>query len=149
MLLKAIVISMAEDTYQVYVTIPVLDGSSSKTDFRNVNKRLATICTVPGCNPLYSTGDVVYVDFEKEDEQYPVVLGMLYRAEKSDSTSDMKVQSLKVLVNTDLSDDVSIGDLNYELLSQGGTVIVEGSGTSADAKYDGKVATLVYKGEVS
>lgn len=146
MLLKAIVISMAEDTYQVYVTIPVLDGSSSKIDFKNVNKRLATICTIPGCSPLYSTGDVVYVDFEQEDQRYPVVLGMLYRAEKSDSISDIQAQSLKVVVNTDLSDDISIGNLTYDKLEQGGVIISEGD--SSNKKYDGSVATLVYKGEV-
>lgn len=148
MLVKGIVISMAEDIHQVYITIPVLDGASSKIDFRNVNKRLATICTIPGCKPLYSTGDVVYVDFEQEDQKYPVVLGMLYRAEKSDSISDIQAQSLKVTVNTDLSDDISIGSLNYEELSQS-RVVVTGSGGTTDTKYDGKVATLVYKGEVN
>ena len=150
MLVKGIVISMAEDIHQVYITIPLLDNTTSKTDFRNVPKRLATICTIPGCSPLYSRGDVVYVDFEQEDQKYPVVLGMLYRAEPSDSISDMKAQSLEVAVNTKLSNDINIGDLNYNsLVNAGKTITIEDTDSSDISSYNGTVVTDIYKGEVS
>lgn len=150
MLVKGIVISMAEDIHQVYITIPLLDNTTSKTDFRNVSKRLATICTIPGCKPLYARGDVVYVDFEQDDQKYPVVLGMLYRAEPSDSISDMKAQSLEVEVNTKLSNDVSIGDLNYNsLLNSSRSISIEDTDASDISSYNGTVITDIYKGEVS
>ena len=117
MLVKGIIVSMAEDVHQAYITIPLFDNSTSKIDFKNVNKRLATICTLPGCDLLYSIGDVVYVDFEQDNQEYPVILGRLYRDGEVGSISNITAHSLKVNVNTELSNDTSIGDLSYDNLN--------------------------------
>lgn len=117
MLVKAIVISMAEDLYSAYITIPIYDNTSSKSDFSNVPHRLASICPLPGCSPFYSPGDVVYVDFENDNQANPVILGCLYREKSSDSSLNLNVSSLKVNVNTHLSTDTSIGNIKYENIS--------------------------------
>lgn len=117
MLFKAIIISMAENPYQAYITIPALDGSDSKNNFLGLKKRLATICSLPGCAPLYATGDVVYVEFEQDNMLDPVIIGQLYRENYNDSTINVSAESLEVYVNTSLSDDTNIGDVSYNNLT--------------------------------
>lgn len=116
MIFKAIVASVirsralnSNDT--VYVTIPVLDGSSSKNNFKGVNKRLATVCSLPGCKPKYAEGDVVYVDFEQDDMSKPVIIGSLLSSKSNSSVIDLYANSLTVDVNTQLPNETYVDDV--------------------------------------
>lgn len=115
MIFKAIVASVTRDPERdndkIYVTIPVLDGSSSKSDFKGVNKRLANICSLPGCMPKYAEGDVVYVDFEQDNMAQPIIIGSLMSSKSNNSVIDLYVDSLTVDVNTQLPDETYIDDV--------------------------------------
>lgn len=117
MIFKAIVVERTDDDNQIYITIPRLDGSTSKTNFKGVNKRLANICSLPGCNPVYATGDVVYVDFEQNDMANPIIIGSLLSSESKNSIVNLNAESLIVNVNTQLSDDIQIGEVDYSQIS--------------------------------
>lgn len=112
MIFKAIVASVISDPERdndkIYVTIPILDGSSSKSDFKGVNKRLATICSLPGCIPKYAEGDVVYVDFEQDNMSQPIIIGSLMSSKSNTSVIDLYADSLTVDVNTQLSGETII-----------------------------------------
>lgn len=130
MIFKAIVVSRTDDDNQIYVTIPVLDGSNSKTNFKGVNKRLATVCSLPGCTPVYATGDVVYIDFEQDNMSYPIVIGSLLSSESKKSIINLDAESLTVNVNTQLSEDTYIGDNSYENIPTNGSSSNSGGGGS-------------------
>ena len=111
MIFKAIVTSEAKDNEnRVYVTIPVLDGASSKNDFRGINQRLANICSLPGCIPKYAKGDVVYVDFEQDNMSDPIIIGSLMSSKSNNAVIDLYADSLTVDVNTQLSGETFIED---------------------------------------
>lgn len=119
MIFKAIVVSRTEDDDKIYITIPVLDGSNSKENFKGINKRLATVCSLPGCTPVYATGDVVYVDFEQDNMANPIVIGSLLSSESKNSIINLDAESLTVNVNTQLSEDTYIGENSYENIPTG------------------------------
>lgn len=129
MIFKAIVVSRTEDDDKIYITIPVLDGSNSKENFKGVNKRLATVCSLPGCTPVYATGDVVYVDFEQDDMANPIVIGSLLSSESKNSIINLDAESLIVNVNTQLSEDTYIGENSYENIPTGGNSSGSGGGS--------------------
>lgn len=98
------IIETIENKYTAKVRIPkydkiVSDATSTKTE------DLATgiICTLPGMNITYSEGDVVLVDFENDELSKPVILGLLYREEESDSI--LEINNI----------DSSINDINDKL----------------------------------
>lgn len=128
MIFKAIVVSRTKDDNKIYITIPVLDGSNSKENFKGVNKRLATVCSLPGCTPIYATGDIVYVDFEEDNMAYPVVIGSLLSSESKSSIINLDAESLTVNVNTQLSEDTAIGNTMYDQIAFAGS----SEGGSAD-----------------
>lgn len=131
MIFKAIVTSSSkENEDKVYITIPILDGASSKEDFRGVNQRLATICSLPGCIPKYAQGDVVFVDFEQDNMSEPIIIGSLMSSKSNTSVIDLYADSLTVDVNTQLPEDTfTIEDNIIGTGSEGG-----GGGTTANAQ---------------
>lgn len=121
MIFKAIVTSSSkENEDKVYITIPILDGASSKEDFRGVNQRLATICSLPGCIPRYAQGDVVFVDFEQDNMSEPIIIGSLMSSKSNTSVIDLYADSLTVDVNTQLPEDTFIEDSIIGTGSEGG-----------------------------
>ena len=118
MLHKAIIEYVDTDSYQFKVRIPILDkkydalGSTS-----NSNLYDATVCIFPGGNPEFALGDVVYVDFEDNDLGKPVIMGVLYRQGSNSSTS-INCESLNVNVSATLPENISIGNITKERLSE-------------------------------
>ena len=112
--MKAIIESNSLDN-QYRVRIPKyhkLRGVSTATPTESLP--YATICCQPGIVPSYEIGDIVYVDFENDNISYPVIFGKLLRQEDTQlSWSDIKTRSLKVDVDTTLSEETKIGNINY------------------------------------
>lgn len=136
MIFKAIVTSEAKDNEnRVYVTIPVLDGASSKNDFRGINQRLANICSLPGCVPKYAKGDVVYVDFEQDNMSDPIIIGSLMSSKSNNSVIDLYADSLTVDVNTQLSGETFIED-DQATANQNTTVIDDNDSGGSDIDWD-------------
>ena len=146
MIFKAIVTSEAKDNEnRVYVTIPVLDGASSKNDFRGINQRLANICSLPGCIPKYAKGDVVYVDFEQDNMSDPIIIGSLMSSKSNNAVIDLYADSLTVDVNTQLSGETFIED-GQATANQ--TTVLPDSGGGSDVRYQNRIETIgILKGE--
>ena len=79
----------------------------------------ATVCYIPGIIPIYSVGDIVYVDFENDDLSFPVILGKLLCDDNKDKTlPNIKANSLSVDIDTRLSNDTQIGTVTYTDIRQ-------------------------------
>lgn len=146
MIFKAIVTSEAKDNEnRVYVTIPVLDGASSKNDFRGINQRLANICSLPGCIPKYAKGDVVYVDFEQDNMSDPIIIGSLMSSKSNNAVIDLYADSLTVDVNTQLSGETFIED---DQATANQTTVLPDSGGGSDVRYQNRIETIgILQGE--
>lgn len=120
MLMKAIIESNNIDN-QYKIRIPKyhkLKGVAGASSYDQLP--FASICYLPGIFPNYSIGDIVYIDFENDDLSYPVILGKLLSDNNISerSVSDIETRSLKVQVDTTLSEDVKIGQIQYNDLEQ-------------------------------
>lgn len=115
MLIKAFIESN-EINNQYKIRIPKyhkLSGTPGATPDSDLP--IASVCYLPGIIPNYAVGDIVFVDFENNDLSFPVILGKLLCDENNaeESISDITTRSLKVEVDTKLSEDIKIGALNY------------------------------------
>ncbi len=77
----------------------------------------ATVCTLPGINPLYKENDIVWIDFENNELDVPVILGLLYRESGSNSISDIDCKTLKVEVESSLPRETLIGNVSKDIQS--------------------------------
>lgn len=90
MIQKAIIEEIIQGGYQARVRIPRYNkAASSPTATDTGDLAIATICTFPGVHPSYQLGDIVFVGFENEEINQPVILGLLYRDNMGNSMSDM------------------------------------------------------------
>lgn len=92
---------------------------------------IAKIASPPGCSPKYKVGDVVFVCIENDSLSNPVVVGSLVGDRRSSSTSDMALDSLAVKVNTNLSEDTSIGEVTKDNIK-----CLLGLGENVQKKFD-------------
>ena len=118
MLQKAI-IEKKLDKYSMKVRIPVYNKVKSDPTATPTNELYtATIQTLPGCSPNYQEGDVVIVDFENDDLSFPIIIGLLYRENMPQGSTDITADSLVVNVNTNLSENTLIGEVTPESLKK-------------------------------
>lgn len=119
MITKAIIESNQVDN-QYKIRIPKyhkLQGIATSTTTDQLP--FATVCYIPGIVPVYSIGDIVYVDFENDDLSFPIILGKLLCNDNEDKTlSNIKANSLKVEIDTRLSEDTQIGTITYKDMSK-------------------------------
>ena len=104
MLCKGIVDKVI-DPYSARVRIPIyhqIEGAPFATEAENLP--IASICVMPGMEMALKRGDIVYVDFEMDERENPIIMGCLSRPDMT-SSSSISTQSLKVFVNCDLPVD--------------------------------------------
>lgn len=115
MITKAIIESQQIDN-QYKIRIPKFHKLSGVVDATPYSQLpVASVCYLPGIIPNYAVGDIVYVDFENDDLSYPIIIGKFLCDTNisEDSVCDINTRSLKVQVDTNLSTETKIGDLNY------------------------------------
>lgn len=99
-------------TYQV--RIPIID-KTSKSSLTNNILATAVISSQINCPLNYRIGDVVFVDFEENNYNKPVILGSLYSGTNSQSKPTLLLNSIEVKENATLSSNTKIGkDIKYE-----------------------------------
>lgn len=109
MLTKAIIEEVI-DTYSAKVRIPIyhqIEPSPFATNIKDLP--IASICVLPGTSMALRKNDVVFVDFEMDQVERPVIIGCLSR-EDSSSSCNINAQSLKVEVDCTLPGDTSFGE---------------------------------------
>lgn len=113
MLTKGIILDKIS-TNKYSVRIPILGTTSLGNT--NVDSSIveSTICYAPGDYNNYINGDVVYIMFEDNQYDRPVILGKLYIGVEEQANNLIKCSSLEVLHDVDLPETTKIGDLTYK-----------------------------------
>ncbi|WP_300924709.1 hypothetical protein [uncultured Clostridium sp.] len=110
MITKGIVEEIVD--YKAKVRLPIYDDvPDSKIGTKINNLSSATICSI--CNIQYpvSVGDIVYVGFEDNDNNKPIILGHLYRKIKTNTTPGLTLGLLTTTSTTKLNEDTYIGNI--------------------------------------
>lgn len=97
----------------VKVRIPILDkviNSSTGTPIENY--QTATECVLPNFSYNFTAGDIVFVDFEENNMDSPVIIG--YLTNTSNQRPDGKTLSVSVESESSLPYDTSIGSVKKE-----------------------------------
>lgn len=113
MITRAIVESV-EDAYHVRVRVPTLDRTTvSNVHSDTTGLNIATICTLTQYDPNLQVGDIVFVAFEDRGLSNPVVIGYLYRNEKTQTYADQVLGTLQVIDTAKLPTNTTIGSVTY------------------------------------
>ena len=124
MLLKGIIVEYSGNKYKV--RIPTFEAAGSDKQYI-VD---ATLSYSPGNLKGLVIGDVVYVGFENNRIDKPVILGKLATDKEEIPAALFKPQSLEVPGTTSLSENTTIGNITYnELL----TAVLGGTGNMGPA----------------
>ena len=113
MITKATIEKVLNDkTYQV--RIPIID-KTSKASLTNNVLSTAVISSQLNCPLNFKTGDVVYVDFEENNYNRPVILGNFYKPSDINSKPTVNLNSIEIIGSVNLSKETVIGkDIKYE-----------------------------------
>ena len=101
------------------IRIPIFDRIetvSHKTSFEHLLSAPASINK--GCNDQFQKGDVVFIAFENNDLESPIIIGHLYRENilKDKLGPILNARNLIVDGNTSLSTSTKIGEIDYQKL---------------------------------
>ena len=111
MVTKGIVEELIDD-YKVRVRIPSfngIQGTAAATDTKDLYA--ATIATIPNCKLNLQLKDIVYLAFEDNKLDSPVIIGQLSRATTTEQNAIMKLDTLNVGVDAYLPSYTHIGDV--------------------------------------
>ena len=99
------------------------------------------IANQPGIINGYTEGDVVFVDFENDDLDHPLIIASLYRGSKyTTAKSGFTGDSIDVNGSARFSPDFQVGEITYrDLLSLKKylNLVEEGNGLFDEIKIDG------------
>ncbi len=111
MITKAIV-SEIVDNYSVKVRVPRYDGVSfENTAVSDEDLSIAYMCTLPNMRINPVVGDVVFIEYEDNDQSKPIIVGYLFREDVGDTVCDIIANSLTIKGDTHLSSDTTIGNV--------------------------------------
>ena len=111
MIVKGIIESTFKN--QAKVRIPIFDkvfSASLGTEYNNLSE--ATMCVPPKFDMNIKQGDTVYILFEDNNRQKPIIIGFV----KNDKNSFCNSETIDLHIenSANLSDNVSIGDVNKD-----------------------------------
>lgn len=96
------------------VYIPLLRKANAPESSATLS---ATLIVLPGVENSLKVDDVVFVTFEDNQMDKPVILGKLYTGKEDNITTNLTVKSLVSLENTDLQNNTTIENINLTTLS--------------------------------
>jgi len=106
------------DGYKALVRLPIYNNSAaSKHSTKTEDLPKATFCSLPNIEIPFAKGDIVFVGFEDNDTNKPIILGHLYKAEGNPATPGLNLSTLKTTSSTKLSNNTWIGDVTPNELS--------------------------------
>lgn len=101
------------------VRIPIFDRIEEATHHTSNENLLTAVASInKGCNNQFQVGDIVFIAFENNDLESPVIIGHLYREALLDDKLGpvINAKNLNITGNTTLSTSTQIGDINYQKL---------------------------------
>lgn len=110
MILKGIIEGIMNDNNQIKVRIPQLHKIQSAPNATpTAELPNASICSAPGIIPAYKQGDVVFVGFEGNDINNPIIIGALYNKSTFNKIYvDINVNNANIKSKTTMSQDVEV-----------------------------------------
>ena len=108
MIAKAVIQEQINNKFKVRIPLFESAGSSDPCIL------LATLCYVPGNLDCYNIGDVVFVAFENNQINSPVIIGKLYTGTEKLNTRLNKSSVLKVDTEANLPNQTRIGEFSAE-----------------------------------
>ena len=106
------------DAYSARVRIPFfngLQGTASATETKDLY--IATIATLPNCKLNLQLKDIVYLAFEDNKFDCPVIIGQLSREATTDRNAVLRVDTLNTNVDAYLPSYTYIGDITPQEIS--------------------------------
>lgn len=112
MITKAIIEEVI-DCYSVRVRIPLynkLDGVQSATPKDELS--IAPICSIPNCKISFNKGDIVFVSFEEDLIEQPVVIGHLLKENMGNTFFEITTSEIEVKNSAVLPSNTTIGEVS-------------------------------------
>lgn len=119
MITKAVIteVSTLENKYIVNIPLFESPGVSSQTSKLSNTLFSATLSHEPSLTYAYNVGDVVFVSFEDDELDRPIILGKLYLTdEEIKDRGKLEVSTLKVHDQVTLPKSTIIGDIDFSKL---------------------------------
>lgn len=104
MIFRAFIKELPKNDNRFLVRIPPLEDNTTKEFVVP-----ALLCNQPGEYSNYMVGDVVFVEFENNKLDVPIIMGKLYTGIDKDSRGYFKIDKLEVTGGIELPDDAQIG----------------------------------------
>lgn len=153
MITKAYIISKEQNSNKYNVRIPFFEKPGINSENSNLSRThfSATLAHEPTIFDTYNIGDCVFVGFENNELNRPVIIGKLYT--KNDTSATSGLIETKVLTAVDkatLPADTTIDGINWQQVQQLFAEVdyinakIDGKKTDVEIEYDGEIdGTLV------
>lgn len=110
MLMKALIKQLPDIGSNIFkVRVPYLEDNTKTEIILN-----ATYCITPGIYDGLSVDDCVFIDFEEDQLEKPVILGKLYINSMEQANTKIVTNNLNVTESVTLPDSTKIGDFGIE-----------------------------------
>lgn len=113
MVTKAIIKNKIVDSNKYLIEIPYLSQSSVSNNGITNSVLEATLSHTPGIVNSYDEGDVVFITFEDDKKDKPIIIGKLLLTDNN-SRGFANFSSISVLKKANLSEDTTIGNFNFK-----------------------------------
>jgi len=118
MITKAI-IEQKVNNYEFKVRMPYYNRSADSPNATKTDDLYtATVCCMPNNDMNYQIGDIVFLAFEDNKINSPVILGQLFRESKTDSNPELVCNSINSSVDAFLPECTYIGEVGPTELQQ-------------------------------
>lgn len=120
MITKAYIINKEQNSNKYYVRIPIFEKPGINSENSNLSRThfSATLAHEPTIFDAYNIGDCVFVGFENNELNRPVIIGKLYTKNDTSATSGLiETKVLTVLDKVTLPADTTIGGINFSNIS--------------------------------
>lgn len=118
MITKGYIVEILRENNKFNVRIPFFETASMRSFDEKSSSVIyeSTLCYQPGNLNSYNVGDCVFVGFEDNQLEKPIILGKLYLGEEKKATNYQFASSLKVEEKTILPNDTKIGDIHLSVI---------------------------------
>lgn len=120
MITKAYIVNKEQNSNKYHVRIPIFEKPGINSENSNLSRThfSATLAHEPTIFDSYNIGDCVFVGFENNELNRPVIIGKLHTKNETSATSGLiETKVLTVLDKTTLPADTTIGEINFANIS--------------------------------
>lgn len=152
MITKAYIINKEQNSNKYYVRIPMFEKPGINSENSNLSRThfSATLAHEPTIFDAYNIGDCVFVGFENNELNRPVILGKLYKNNDKEVRGSLDAHALFIQDRAVLPKNTTIGGINWQQVQQLFAEVdyinakIDVKKTDVEIEYDGEIGgTLV------